>query len=158
MKKGAAAVLAGVTGAVLGAVGVLKVKNDRLKKELELDVKNDAILRLYSRWMCSVRDGRSVAEYLEKKNYRTIAIYGMHYLGETLLDELSGSAVKVAYGIDKNTDQSSEDYKIYSPDEELPAVDAVVVTAFFYFDEIEKLLCDKMDCPVLSIEDILYEL
>ena len=39
----------------------------------------------------------------------------------------------------------------------LETVDAVVVTAITFFDEIEERLSEKVDCPIISLEDILYE-
>lgn len=42
------------------------------------------------------------------------------------------------------------------PDDTLPDVDAIIVTAFFFFDEIEQELEDKIDCPIISIEDVVY--
>lgn len=42
--------------------------------------------------------------------------------------------------------------------DKLEAVDVVIVTAITFFEEIENNLSQKMDCPVLSIEDILYEI
>ena len=44
-----------------------------------------------------------------------------------------------------------------TPDEELANVDAVIVTPITFFSEIEDMLSLKMDCPILSIEDILYD-
>ncbi|MDE6055804.1 MAG: hypothetical protein K2G55_19075 [Lachnospiraceae bacterium] len=40
---------------------------------------------------------------------------------------------------------------------ELAKVEAVIVTAITFFEEIEEKLSQEMECPVLSIEDILYE-
>ena len=42
-------------------------------------------------------------------------------------------------------------------EDDLAVVDSVVVTAITFFDEIEEQLLQKMDCPILSLEDILYE-
>jgi hypothetical protein len=36
-------------------------------------------------------------------------------------------------------------------------VDAIVVTAITFFDEIEEKLSEKIDCPIISLDDILYE-
>ena len=46
---------------------------------------------------------------------------------------------------------------VVSVDDNLEVVDAVVVTAVTFFDEIQEKLSAKMDCPILSLEDILYE-
>ena len=45
-----------------------------------------------------------------------------------------------------------------SLESELGDVDAVVVTAITYFDEVEEQLGRKLDCPVVSLENILYEM
>ena len=49
------------------------------------------------------------------------------------------------------------DVELLSPDDELPDVDAVIVTPVFFFDEIEEMLASKMDADIVSMEDILYE-
>ena len=95
--------------------------------------------------------------YLEKNDYQKIAIYGMSYAGETLLEEFRDSEVVVAYAIDRNADGIYTDVDVVSMEDELAPVDAVVVTAIAFFDEIEEKLSEKLDCPILSLEDILYE-
>ena len=42
-------------------------------------------------------------------------------------------------------------------DDELESVDAIIVTPIYYFEEIEGKLVEKVDCPIISIEDIMYE-
>ena len=42
--------------------------------------------------------------------------------------------------------------------DQLTEVDAVVVTPIVFFNEIEKELSEKLDCPIISLEDILYEI
>ena len=81
----------------------------------------------------------------------------MSYAGETFADELQGSDVKIKYGIDKKADTIYAEFDVISPDEELEEVDAIVVTSITFFDEIEELLSKKVDCPIISLEDILYE-
>ena len=80
----------------------------------------------------------------------------MSYAGETLVNELIGSNIQVEYGIDKNAIYTSVD--VVSPEDELKEVDAVIVTAVTFFEEVEALLADKMSCPIISLEDILYEI
>ena len=45
-----------------------------------------------------------------------------------------------------------------SVEDELEEVDAVIVTAVTFFDDILEKLSQKLDCPVISLEDILYEI
>lgn len=157
MKKGIIAVLSTIFGAAAGATAVFKLENDKMKKEKELDCKNDAILKVFSQWLYIKQEGKSLTEYFVEKGYQTIAVYGMHYLGECLIEELKDSGVEVKYAIDRNADKICSEVDVYTLDDKLPGVDAVVVTAFYYFDEIEDALHEKMGCPIISIEDVVYE-
>lgn len=82
----------------------------------------------------------------------------MSYAGETLLDELKGTGVQVAYAIDRSAGSIYADVDVLPLESELGDVDAVVVTAITYFDEVEEQLGRKLDCPVVSLENILYEM
>ena len=81
----------------------------------------------------------------------------MGYAGETLIDELKNTNTNVRYGIDKNADSLYSEVDIVTMEDELENVDAIVVTAITFFDEIAEKLEEKVDCPIISLEDILYE-
>lgn len=74
------------------------------------------------------------------------------------MEELRDTDVQVVYGIDKKADSIYADVDIVTMDDTLEEVDAVVVTAITFYDEIEDKLSDKIDCPIISLEDILYEI
>ena len=80
----------------------------------------------------------------------------MSYLGERLLDELKDTGIVVRYGIDKNAQNIYADVEIKSLDDELPEVDAIVVTAVYFFDEIEEELSKRVEYPIISLEDVVY--
>ena len=65
--------------------------------------------------------------------------------------------IQVQYGIDKNADNIYMDVNIVTMEDELKPVDAIVVTPIFFFDDIEEELSQKIDCPIISLEDVLYE-
>lgn len=157
MKKGLIAVLCVAGGAALGAVGVGKTLKDKVDYKSKMSDKHLALYLMMNQWVKVKQENKSIAGYLESEGYKSIAIYGMNYVGETLMDELLNSNVKVKYGIDKNADTIYADIDVLRPEDELPEVDAVLVTAITFFDEIEDVLSKKMDCPVISMEDILYE-
>ena len=81
----------------------------------------------------------------------------MNYVGQTLYEELKDSEIVVAYAIDKKADDIFVPVDILSPDDSLPEVDVIIVTAITFFDEIEELLIQKTDADIISMEDILYE-
>ena len=95
---------------------------------------------------------------MEENNYKKVAIYGMSYAGERLLDDLKGTGIEVAYAIDQNAERMFADVEVVTVDDVLEPVDAVIVTAIYFFDEIEEKLSDLIDCPIVSLEDIVYEL
>ena len=161
MKKGSKAVILTLLGAAAGAVAGGSVIKTSSSKEIE---KKNEILRkvhvlycAFDRWMQICQEGRTLAEYFKRNNYKTVAIYGMKELGERLLDELKDSGITVKYAIDKNADEIYTDVDIVTPEERLEPVDVIVVTAIYYFDEIADMLSEKVDYPVVSLEDILYE-
>lgn len=165
MKKGIAAVMSTVIGTIAGAGVVYKAENRKCEKLRDINIKDDAILKVFTQWLKMKQKGKSLAEYFVKNNYKTIAIYGMHYLGECLVEELKGTDIEIKYAIDRNADNicvevsdEGESLNIIKPEEKYPEADVIVVTAFYFFDEIEEMLCSKTDCPILSLEDIIYEM
>lgn len=134
---------------------------NKLKMESEMAKKNEEIIKIYSHWIRLKQNDKSLSCYLKERGYKKIAIYGMHYLGESLFDDLMDTDVEIKYMIDKNAERIYRNYSsipVYKPDEKLDEVDVVIVTAFIYFKEIQEQLEKQLDCPVLSLKEILYEL
>lgn len=161
MKKGLLCVLSMAVGAVAGVVvsaaTVGKEQDVRIKENRQLADKHLMIMKVYDEWLRVKQEGKSFVGYFEKKGYRNIAIYGMSYLGESLVRELQNSDIKVQYGIDKNAENMYSSVEVVTLSNDLPKVDAIVVTAVYFYDEIEEELESLVDCPVISLEDIVYE-
>lgn len=161
MKKGFGGVLSTLAGmavgAVAGGVAAGSTSSKKIKEMADGHVKVHELYMAFDQWLHVRQEGKTLVEYFEKQGYKTVAIYGMKELGERLYDELQGSGITVEYIIDKNADQIYADVDVVTPDEELKPVDVIVVTAIYYFDEIEEMLSEKVDYPVISLEDILYE-
>ncbi len=158
MRMSMISVLSAVTGAAIGAGVLSKVSGEALRKEKNMSEKHLALFLLMNQWVKVKQDGKNLSSYFEKNGYKRIAVYGMSYAGETLLDELKNTGVEVAYGIDQKADSLYADVDVVSMNGTLEPVDAVVVTAITFFDEIEEKLSRKMECPIVSLEDILYEI
>ena len=161
MRKGLTAVLTTLTGAVVGgAIGagaVGKISGEATAKARQMSSKHLALFQMMNQWVKVKQQGKNLSSYFEKKGYKKIAIYGMSYAGETLIDELRGTSIQVVYGIDQRADKLYAEIDIVTMEDILEEVDAVVVTAITFFDEIERELSKKVDCPIISLEDILYE-
>lgn len=132
--------------------------SNKYKKVRELSNNHLALFQLMERWVKVKQHGKSMAEILEKKGYYNIAVYGMSYVGKRLIKELKGSNINVNYGIDRRIDLCCEDVEIVSAASDLKKVDAIVVTAVYYFDDIEITLSKKVGCPIISIEELLYDM
>lgn len=162
MKKGTISVLSALTGVLVGVaatVGIVdKVTGESNSKTKDLANKHLALYLMMNQWVKVKQEGKNLALYFEKNGYKKIAIYGMSYAGETLLEELKDSKIEIVYGIDKNADSIYAGVELFSIEDVLEKVDVVVVTAITYFDEIEEKLSTKLGCPIVSLEDILYEM
>ncbi|GFI01447.1 hypothetical protein IMSAGC005_00269 [Lachnospiraceae bacterium] len=158
MKKAIISVLSALTGAAIGAGLTGKVKEESLKQANHYGSKHLEMFLMMNQWVRVKQKGGNLASFFAENNYKRIAIYGMGYAGETLIEELKGTDIEVAYGIDQKADSIFADIKVVLPDNSLDDVDAIVVTAITFFDEIEERLSKKVDCPILSLEDILYEM
>lgn len=157
MKKPVLSILSALTGAAFGAGTVGKITGEKMNKIQNMSNKHLSLFLMMNQWVKVKQEGKNLADYLEKNGYKKIAIYGMSYAGETLVDELKNTGITVAYGIDKNADSIYADVNIVSMEDQLDSVDAIVVTAVTFFDEIEEKLSARVDCPIISLEDILYE-
>ncbi len=114
-----------------------------------------ALFMLMNRWVKVKQENKSIAEYLLKMGIKNIAIYGMSYVGEALLNELVDSEVNVKYAIDKKADEMYSDIELLSPDDKLKEVDAVIVTAITFYEEIEEMLAEKWTVQFYLLENIL---
>lgn len=157
INKGILTVISALAGAAAGAGIVSKKSEEKLSIQKAYTDKHLSLYLMMNQWVKIKQENKSIADYLAENGYREIAVYGMNYVGQTLLNELAGSSVKVRYGIDKNASDIYSDIDIVLPEEKLERVNAVIVTPITFFDEIEEALSKKLDCPILSMEDILYE-
>lgn len=158
MKKLTIAGLSALLGASAGAATVKVAQKPKTLRRADHTQKMTEFYRLLIEWLRIKQEGKSLMSFFVQNGYKTVAIYGMKELGERLYDELKDSEIEVKYIIDKNADAIYADVDVVDPEDTLEDVDVIVVTAIHYFDEIEETLAAKVDCPVLSLEDIVYEL
>lgn len=144
-----------VVSVISGSITNCK-KEKKVNKYKLLAEKHLQIMQSMNQWLLLKQEGRTIEDYFRKLGYKRIAIYGMSYLGERLYHELKNLGIDVAYAIDKNADMIYGDIDVFEPDVELYHVDAVVVTAITFFDEIKEELSAKVNCPIVSLNDILF--
>jgi len=144
---------------IIGSVILIsRIAKSLILKERKAAMKHMEMFHLMNRWVEIKRDKHILADYFNEKKIESIAIYGMNYIGNRLLKELSNTAIDVKYGIDVDVRLFYPDFRILRFEDDFDVVDAVVVTPFLHFEEIKCKLREKIDCPIINIEDILYEI
>ncbi len=147
-----------VAGFLVGFFVAYKLVSKSINEWKRMSDKHFAILRLFNQWMIVRKEGGSIAEYLREKGYSRVIIYGMSYAGQRLLDDLAESKIEVITAIDRNAGTIEVPISILLPQDEFPDADCIIVTAIYSFSEIKEMLSHKVNCPILSLEDILYKI
>lgn len=145
-----------IIGFCTGASWIFKRNFEFTKKQCERGDKFFRMFGVLNYWLRLKEDNKSVISYLTEMNYNNIAIYGLGHLGTHLVKELQKSEISIDYAIDKNVEEFAENIVIYKPDDLLPATDVIIVTAIMEFESIADKLAEKMDCPIISLEDVIY--
>ena len=117
--------------------------------------KHLALYLLAIKWVTLKQAGKSIEDYLLDKGCRSIAIYGMSYMGEAIYHELQGSDIVVLYGIDQKADQICTNLKVYHPCEAEKIVDLIINSTTLKNQIISEGIKKLQNIPMLSIEEIL---
>lgn len=130
---------------------------DKNAKLLDAINKYKLISACLDEWMSLKEKNINPADYLKRCNYKRTAVYGMGILGRHLLYDLEKAEIEVAYIIDRRVELKHPKLEIKGPEDDLEEVDVVVVTAIADFDEIFDELNDRINCPIVSIAEIIQE-
>ena len=87
MNKGIISILSAIAGAGAGATAVGKVMGDKVNSWQQLSDKHLTLFQMMNQWVRVKQEGKNLSQYFEANNYKNIAIYGMSYAGETLVEE-----------------------------------------------------------------------
>lgn len=144
-------------GGTLGAYLVGKNYDSHCEK-LERDADKFSVYYTTTlQWVNLYQSGKTSVSYFEKRGYKTIAVYGINDLARLLIGDLKKSDVEVLYGIDRNADNLFLEMKCYRPDEKLPQVDVCIVALPDIYKDISSVLSQSLSCPIISIEDVVWE-
>lgn len=157
MRKGCIAILSTILGAAAGAATSKVISDKTINQKSEKVDKFKNYYNMLNQWLMLKQEGKSLEKWFIENEYKTVAIYGMGEMGNRLYDELKNTSVEVKYGIDKNAGSTYSDLEVRSLDDCLEEVDVVIVTAIFAFDEIEEEIGDIILSPIISLEDVVYE-
>jgi len=112
--------------------------------------------QIFNKWLKLKNQGKSLKPYFEDNDLKTVAIYGVGGLGERLFEDLKSLDINVIYAIDRVAGMKHiEGLHIVGIEDELKDVDAIIVTPVQDFYAIEKVLEEKTDSEIISLEDIV---
>ncbi len=132
------------------------IYDELLRVQKECD-KFEKYLKVMDEWMELRERGIELEQYLLGLGYKKISIYGYGIFGRHLVEELKNSRLEVKYIIDCQKDKLHVDYPVYHPTERLPECDAIVITSFYFLNEIKESL-EAVPYPKISIETLINEL
>ena len=126
----------------------------------EIVIKNDMLLKTYSRWMHIKNKGKSISQYFVSNKLNKVAIYGCKDVGLRLMEELNDTDIEIIIGIDKNAEQLDAPVRVVQPIKEnkylWDDVDAIIVTSPYFYNEIYITMRDLgYSGKILSIDDIV---
>ena len=156
MKKAVKLVATLISGMGIGAILSGKILGKSKEEKSKKVDKFKSYYNMLNQWVALEQEGKSLVEYFTQNSINTIAIYGMGEMGNRLYAELENSGIEVKYAIDKNADNTYSQLNIKSLEDDLPYVDAIVVTAIFDFSDIEEMLSSKTEFQIISLEDVIY--
>ena len=149
---------AALIGAIAGAAGSGYLGSKQVEQKAEKVDKFKGYYNMLNQWLILKQEGKKLSEYFKRNNYKTVAIYGMGEMGNRLYDELKDSDIEVKYAVDKNAASTYSELDVIELEDDFDTVDVMVVTATFAFDEIEEEISEKVDFPLVSLEDVVYEI
>lgn len=154
MKIRVSTIAVGILSLISGiAVGYSIGKTNSSEEEMK-----NKMLKYYvtlNNWIGKKQKNINLSSYFEKLGYNSVAIYGMKEVGERLYEELKDTKTEVKYAVDQNAESIYADIDVYSPDDDLPEVDVIVVTATYYYNSILNNIKDKISCPIISLDDVI---
>lgn len=161
MKKGTITTISTIIGAgvgvIIGGIGFGALKQQQINSKTEKVDKFKGYYNLLNQWLMIKQSGKTLETYFIDKGFKSIAIYGMGEMGTRLYDELKNTEIEIKYAIDKNALSSMSEIEVVETEDNFEKVDAIIVTATFAFIEIEEELKKKVDYPIVSLEDVVFE-
>lgn len=138
---------------LIGVLWTVKKTSSIIVRKQNNSEKLQKLFSVLDVWVKKKQQGKSMVAFLKRKDYHSVAIYGLGNIGKLLVEELR-EYVEIRYGIDRR--EVTAEFPVYKPEALLPEVDMVIVTAAYEFEKIEEMLKKKLSCPIYSIEDIVY--
>lgn len=131
------------------------VSQEQFESAVAREMKFRSYFNLFDSWFNAKEQNISIEELFLSKGFNNVALYGIGKVGRHLICELKNTQVNIRYLLDrKKQSENGTAIPVYQLGENLPEVDAVIVTAVFDFENIVKELKAFLMCPIVSLQDI----
>lgn len=100
----------------------------------------------------------SFADYFKKYNYNSVAIYGYGEGGRRICQSLMRENIDVVYAVDKNAHNIDADISVYSPYEQLPYVDLMIVCVKDKPEVIQRSFSYEFTGKICGMNQIMEEI
>lgn len=112
---------------------------------------------ILNQWLSIRQKNRTLVSYFEDNFITEVAVYGMGALGERLIDELEDTPIRISFAIDRMAEnKKAEGLTVYGLDEtNYPDTELLIVTPVHDYWGIVELLQDRINAPIVSLEDIV---
>ncbi|MBP3603857.1 MAG: hypothetical protein J6J79_06900 [Lachnospiraceae bacterium] len=132
-----------------------KMMIEKLNIETKEKSKYFKMYKLCKKWVSNLNNGINIKDKFDNNNISKIALYGWGELAWLLVEELGMD--KIEYVIDRNADNLVLGCPVYSPQDDLPMADLIVVTIIDQYEKIYEMLAKKTNSPLCSIDDLVCE-
>ena len=131
------------------------VEIDKIKSVYSEKNKIDSYFHTLDKWLTIKEKGKCLGQYFQENGVKSVGIYGYGILGKHLVEELYDSDITIKCIIDKKVVNAEHNINIIKPEEQIPDLDMIVVTAYYFWNEIIELIGKKDSYQIVSLETIV---
>ena len=140
--------------AVVVIFRIIRYWGNRLYEVEKKADKNRVLFETMGKYVLFITRNANIADFLDYRGFRSVAIYGMGYMGEVLYENLSSQNIEIVYVIDRNSDILCT-APIVNPEDDFPFADVIIVTVVTEYPEIKQYLENKTNIPIVSLLEII---
>ncbi len=134
--------------------GLSAALQSKIYARMRLLDKYKRMFYVYDRWLRLKCKGADLFAGLKEDGIRSVAVYGVSDTGRRIWEKMTEEGFFVQYYIDMNAEYLKEYIPVYSPQEALPRVDAVVIALVEQEKQIKEMLREKGMDRVLSVWEL----
>ena len=132
------------------------------EKDIEIDYdtieKSKSAYDIIQNWRDRGLSDDGLPQFISKKQYKSVAVYGYSDLGKEFLGYLKNLDLHSIYLIDQRAHETKFPITAYTLNDELPVVDCVFIGPIGLFPKLEKEIKQKTQADVYDLTNLLNEI